>query len=91
MSQENIERLKRESSAMNWVVGLVAALVFYVVSLGPVVKVLVLTGWGTKMSSTSQKTYAVIYTPLGYACDHFKPLDQFVRWEMKLLGLYEGE
>jgi len=62
-----------------WILWLVLAGVFYVLSVGPVAK---LNDKGLIPDSVG-----VIYEPLGWASDRVPPLDQFLDWYLKLWGV----
>lgn len=71
-----------KSRTMSWTLGVIAALLLYVLSIGPV------AGWLLANGTPSPPTwYAILYAPHGWAYDHNRPvqrlLDEYMDWWIK--------
>ena len=82
MSDEADQR-STGGSGTTWIVGILAALVIYVLSPAPVAKMLI-SIHGRNPPDRILKTYVIIYTPLFKSLEHFQPAMKFYDWYYSL-------
>jgi hypothetical protein len=73
-------------SGTTWALGIFAALVFYVLSPGPVAKVIQMI-YGSEPPEEYMKPYEIAYLPLGLIVERIKSAEEFYEWYFEVWGV----